>query len=111
MMYVAQYRRRWRVLFYWCYMWLRWKNLMVEFVVDVSRFANARAFGERPYAGIRVLAYPPNGIDALCEVIAALELVRLTDARRFGRIEQYVKSIVLANWNPKNLGTYRALCK
>jgi len=85
------------------------------FSLDVPRglfglltiFVTSRGIGSRPYRNIQLVAYPPHGVEALAEVVDALELLRGADPRRFGRVERHIRHIVLRGMRP--LGFYRSL--
>lgn len=78
-----------------------------EIFSAITRFVVCRAFGSRPYRSMRLIAYPPHRIDALDEVVEALDLVRRTDARLFRRIDENIRQIVLGtSRRPDILGTY-----
>jgi len=61
----------------------------------------------RPYRGIQLIAFGPYGVDTLAVVVDALELLRRSDPRRFRRVEQHIKRILLGNF--KTLGSYTAI--
>lgn len=58
----------------------------------------------REYRGIRLIAFPPYGVDSLAVIVDALELLRRSDPRRFRRVEQHTKRILLGDF--KALGFY-----
>lgn len=97
-----------RGFIYWLHTWFS-LNLARELLGVVARCVVSRFLGSRHYHSIRLIAYPPYRIDALTEVVEALELVRQMDARRFRRIKQSIKQIVLANWSVKDVGVYKPL--
>ena len=101
----------WRWLRYWFRFCLSWKLLYLELLGVLTRFVVARSIGTRRYGDIQLLAYPPNGLEVLGEVVEALDLVRRVDPGRFVRIERFVKHIAVANWRGKSLGAYWPICK
>jgi hypothetical protein len=104
---VANFTKEKRILIYWlrkCFS----LSVPVGFFDLVTIFFVSRGMGSRLYRGIELVAFPPYRLDALTEVVDALELVRRTDQRRFARIERFIKRIVLANWK-KHLGFYNTI--
>jgi len=61
----------------------------------------------RPFRGIELIACLPYQVDSLSEIIAALDLLQRSDPRRFRRVENYIKWVLLGNFKP--LGFYSSV--
>ncbi len=107
---MMSFRRAGRSLVYWLSKCL--SRAVPLGVFDLlTNFVVSRALGSRPYRGIVLIAYPPHPVDALGELVDALELIRRTDGRRFRRVEQHLKYIVLASWRSDRLGVYSSISR
>lgn len=103
---MASFRKTRRKLVYWL---LKIVSPAIPMgLLDLATsFCVARWLGSRPYRGMQIMAFPPCKLDAIIELVDALELVRRTDPRRFARIERFIKRIFLANYQTR-LGFYRS---
>ena len=88
-----------RVLIYWLRIGLRLHVAVPKGLLNLAMFAVCSRVPEmsRPYAGIQIVASPPYKVNDLTEIVAALELVRSTDPRRFVRIQRFIKRIQMGN--------------
>ena len=91
-------RKQKRILIYWLDR-LFSLSLPVGLLDLATSFFVSRGLGNRPYRGIVTMAFPPHKVDALSEIVEALELIRRHDPRRFTRVERFIKRIFLANYS------------
>ena len=97
-----------RVIIYWVRRCLWLPLTFPKGLQDIATSACVSRWlgGSRPYGGIEIMAAPPYKLGDLNEVVAALDLIRRTDPRRFARIQRFIKSIFVANYRTI-LGFYR----
>ena len=81
----------------------RFSILPGQMLVFIPIFLYARFVKTGDWNGIQLI-HEPNERPRLKEVVSALELIQKTNARRYRRIQQFIKRVVLFRW--RQLGVY-----